>query len=156
MSASARNGLLTFGAIWWFVLALVPALVAFQEPFSVSPFLVSAFLFAAASGAYGTLVAGRRVAGEEVSKLASGMLQAVVVAPLAAVTIWLAMAVNMSGFNVVESPAQVLNLIRRPSIFIEAGIVSLAVLAYSLVVGALLSPLTGAVIARIVRCRKGV
>jgi hypothetical protein len=151
-----RNRLLIFGAIWWFVLALIPALVAFREPFSVSPFLVSAFLLAAASGAYGTLVAGRKAGERRYSRLSLGVLQAVVVALLAAVTIWLAMAANMSGFNLVESPAQVLNLFRQPSIFIEAGIVGLAVLVYSIVVGALLSPLTGTVIARMVSGRKDV
>lgn len=159
MASSTRNLLLSAGALWGFVLALVPAMIAFAGPLNLSPFLVSALLCAALSGAVGTLAAGRwagrmRRPGREtdwprwlLSGLGTGLLQAVVVGVLAALSIWLAMTVTMTGFSA-ATPAAVYNLVSQPSIFLQSAIVGRTVLVYALIVGALLAPLTGLAINR--------
>ncbi len=69
---------------------------------------------------------------------------------LAALTIWLALTITISGFSV-ESPSEILDLYRRPTIFIEGAIAAIAVLVYTVAVGTLLSPVIGATIQRFVR-----
>lgn len=163
MDKPIRNRLLILGALWGFVLAAVPAAVAFEDPFSVSPFLVSAFAAAALSGAAGTLLAGRWAMRSAPSRkdgwlpavlsvLLTGVLQGVTVGVLAAFSIWLAMAVNMSGFSA-ATPGEILNLL-GPDVFRQSAIVGIAVLVYALVVGLLLAPVAGVAINRLVGTRK--
>jgi hypothetical protein len=157
---ASRNRLLLFGALWGFFLAAVPAVAAFDDRFTVSPFLVAAYLCAALSCAVGTLAAGRRAAEERstgrrggwyraaLGASGKGVVLALATASLAAPSIWVAMALNMSGFSV-ENPAEVgkaLNLFREPGLWLESMIVAVAVFAYTATVGVLLSPLTGAAI----------
>lgn len=160
MASSARNLLLAAGALWGFVLALVPAAAAFAGPLSLSPFLVSALLCAALSGAAGTLVAGwrasrtRRFQKEDgwlrwlLSGLGTGLLQAAVVGVLAALSIWLAMTVTMTGFSV-ATPAAIYGLVSQPDIFLQSAIVARAVFIYTLLVGVALAPFTGVAINRV-------
>lgn len=160
MASSARNLLLVAGSLWGLVLALVPAEAAFAGTLRLSPFLVSALACAALSGAVGTWAAGRwatrtrhrrREAGWPrwlLSGLGTGLLQAVVVGVLAALSIWLAMTVTMTGFSV-ATPSAINNLVSQPSIFLQSAIVGRTVLVYALIVGAALAPLTGLAINRV-------
>ncbi len=143
------------GGAWGFALAAVPSVVAFDDPFTISPFLISAHLCAAASGAVGFWLAGRRATRSgavgdgwprSVSKvLGAGAFQAIAAAPLAALSIWLMMAVNMSGFSEesLGELSNILNVFREPAIWLESMIVALAVFVYAVVVGLLLSPISG-------------
>ena len=154
MTTSVRNKLLVLGALWGLVLAILPAVLAFDR-FALSPFLISAFFCAGLSGAVGVLVAGRRAtdAPERRGLLAVvriGVLQGLVSAALAAVTIWFALTVTISGFSV-GSPAEILDLLLRPSIFVEGAIAAVAVFTYAAAVGTVLSPIVGAAIRRLVR-----
>lgn len=161
MIVSVRNQLILLGALWGFVLALAPALVAFEDPFTLSPFLVSAFLRAALSGAAGTVLAGRLAvrlpSGEGwlrkiMFALPVGALQGLVTGILATLSIWLAMAVNMSGFSV-ASPARILRLVESSALFQQSFIVAFAVFVYSLIVAILLSPVSGTLVSWTVRAR---
>lgn len=71
-------------------------------------------------------------------------------AALAAVTIWLALTVTISGFSIV-SPSEILALFSRPEIFIEGAIAAIAVFVYTAAVGTVLSPVVGVAIRRIAR-----
>lgn len=154
MASSTRNLLIAAGALWGFVLALIPAIVAFAGPLNPSPFLVSALLSAALSGAAGTLVAAswasrtRRVRKKGgwprwlLSGLMIGLLQAVVVGVLAALSIWLAMTITMTGFSV-ATPKAIYLLVSQPSIFLQSVIVARAVFVYALLVGVALAPFSG-------------
>lgn len=161
MSASSRNVLLTVGAVWGFVMAAIPSLAAFDDPFTISPFLIAAHLCAAASGAFGFWMAGRGTSGLDRSArgdtvrgalrvVGAGASQALVAATLAAFSIWLMMAINMSGFSE-DSPGGLLNIFREPSIWVESLIVAQAVFAYAVVVGLLLSPISGTAIRLLAR-----
>jgi hypothetical protein len=150
--------MLFFGGAWGFVLAAVPSLVAFDDPFTVSPFLVAAHVCAAASGAAGFWIAGRRAvdsgsSGGAGKALGTGAFQAIVASPVAALSIWLMMAINMSGFSV-ENAGEVMKFARifgEPGIWLESSIVALAVFAYAVVVGLLLSPISGITIRLLTR-----
>lgn len=158
MNTTLRNRLLMFGAGWGLVLAAVPAVVAFDDPFAVSPFLVAAHLCAASSGAAGALVTGRlaargRVNGEAgrwraaFAGFRTGTVQALVAAPLAALSIWAALAINISGFSV-ENTGEILKALRlftEPGIWVESLVVAVAVLVYALTVGVVLAPISGAI-----------
>lgn len=164
MNTALRNRLLLFGAGWGFVLAAVPALTAFDDPFAVSPFLVAAHLCAASSGAAGALVAGllatrirpARKMGwwrAAIVGFGAGVVQTLVAAPLAALSIWAALAINISGFSV-ENTGEVLKALRlftEPGIWVESLIVAGAVLVYTLVVGVVLAPIAGALVRWLVR-----
>ena len=154
MKSSVRNQLLLLGALWGLVLAVLPAVLAFDDRFVLSPFLVAAFVCAGLSSAVGALVAGRRAAPGltrrgllAVSRV--GALQGLVSGTLAALSIWLALAITISGFSA-GSPGEILDLLRRPEIFVESAIAAVTVFAYTLVVGTLLSPVVGAVLCRLV------
>lgn len=156
MISSVRNRLLLFGALWGLVLAVLPAVLAFDDRFVLSPFLVAAFVCAGLSGSVGALVAGCRVAATGSTRQgllavsSVGALQGLVSGTLAALSIWLALAITISGFSA-GSPSEILDLLRRPEIFIESSIAAIAVFAYTLIVGTLLSPVVGAVLCRLVR-----
>ena len=156
MTSSVRNRLLLLGALWGLVLAVLPALLAFDDRFVLSSFLVVAFVCASLSGAVGALVAGRRAAAPSSTRQgllaisSVGALQGLVSGTLAALSIWLALAITISGFSA-GSPGEILDLLRRPEIFVESAIAAIAVFAYTLVVGMLLSPVVGAVLCRLVR-----
>lgn len=155
MDASHRNLLLAVGALWGFVMAVIPAEVAFAGPLKLSPFLVSAFLAAALSAAAGTAFAGWFASGKRRGKrgwmrrafsgTVIGLLQAVVTGALATVSIWIAITVTISGFSV-ATPENILRLVRTPELFLQGWIVGRAVLIYALVVGVAAAPLTGAFI----------
>lgn len=154
MTSSVRNRLLLLGALWGLVLAALPAVLAFDR-FALSPFLISAFACAGISGAMGMLLAGRRAAATPAGlgllpAVRIGVLHGLVSAALAAVTIWLALTVTISGFSV-GSPSEILDLFWRPAIFIEGAIAAIAVFVYTAAVGTVLSPVVGAAIRRIVR-----
>lgn len=160
MSSFARNILLSAGGLWGFVMALVPAEFAFAGSLRISPFLVSAFLCAALSGALGTWVAGRWASRSSnlrddagwlrwlLSGLTTGLLQAVVIGSAAALSIWLAMTVTMTGFSTAE-PSTLYTLVSQPSIFLQSAIVGRYVLIYALIFGVLLAPFTGLAINRL-------
>ena len=155
MTSSVRNRLLLLGALWGLVLALLPAVLAFDDRFVLSPFLVAAFVCAGLSGAVGALVAGRRAANGSTRRgllavSGVGALQGLVSGTLAALSIWLALTVTISGFSA-GSPGEILDLLRRPEIFVESAIAAIAIFAYTLIVGMLLSPVVGAVLCRLVR-----
>lgn len=156
-----RNRLLLAGVLWGFVLAASPAILAFDDPFTVSPFLVAAHLCASFSVAIGALFAGRwvtkarREPGWRKTSLivsGAGVVQGLVAAPLAAISIWAAMAINMSGFSVESSSevSKVFRVFQEPAIWRESFIVAVAVLTYAVVVGMLFFPFTGAAIYRLV------
>jgi hypothetical protein len=147
MKPAARRLPLAFGALYGFALAAVPAVTVWDDAFTVSPFLVAAFVCAMLSGALGARLAltgrGRGRAFPEILKL--GGLFALYSAALAGPSIWLMMAVNMSGFSE-STPLEILNLLRRPAIFVESAVVGVVVTLYAFAAGLLLSPLTGAVL----------
>lgn len=158
MTSSVRNRLILSGALWGIVLAALPAVLAFDR-FALSPFLVAAFVCAGLSGAAGAVVAGRRamglVSGSRglLAVFGIGALQGLVSGVLAAFSIWLALSITISGFSV-GSPGEIFDLLRRPEIFVESAVAATAILFYAVVVGALLSPVVGAVICRLVRRRE--
>ncbi|MGI9048389.1 MAG: hypothetical protein ACR2GU_03260 [Rubrobacteraceae bacterium] len=164
MSKRERNLLLLAGALWGFALAVVSSALAFGDPFSLSPFLVSAYLCAALSSAAGAWVAGdlaRRTRRRETrlgrffATLLVGIVQALVAAPLAALSIWGALTINISGFSVenLEEVSKVLDIFRDPLLFAQGLVAAEAILAYSLLVGLLLSPVVGATVNRLTRPR---
>ena len=160
MASSTRNLLLAAGALWGFVLALVPAMAAFAGPLNLSPFLIFALLCAALSGATGTWAAGRwsnrkrrqrRKDGWPrwlLSGFVTGILQALLVGVLAALSIWLAMTITMTGFSV-ATPKSIYLLVSQPSIFLQSAIVARTVLIYALLVGVASAPFTGPAINRV-------
>ena len=154
MIPSVRNQLLLLGALWGLTLAVLPAVLAFDDRFVLSSFLVAAFMCASLSGSVGALVAGRRAAGSTrrgfLAVSSVGALQGLVSGALAALSIWLALAITISGFSV-GSPGEILDLLWRPEIFVESAIAAVAVFAYTLIVGTLLSPVVGAVLCRLIR-----
>ena len=154
MNLSTRSLLITTGALWGLVMAVIPAEVGFRGPMTLSPFLVTAFLGAALSAAVGTLLAGLTASGEWSATAKKGwvsrglfgtlvgILQAVVTGVLVTLTTWLAISITISGFSV-ATPGEILRLVRTPEIFLQGWVLGRAVLVYSLVVGLALSPLTG-------------
>ncbi len=158
MTSSVRNRLILPGALWGLVLAAFPAVLAFDR-FALSPFLVAAFACAGLSGAAGAVVAGRRAMGLApesrglIAVSGIGAVQGLVSGVLAAFSIWLALSITISGFSV-GSPGEILDLLRRPEIFIEGAVAAIAILLYTVAVGTLLSPVVGAVICRVVRRRE--
>ena len=154
MVSRVRNRLLALGALWGLLLAIFPAVLAFDR-FAISPFLISAFVCAGVSGAIGMLLAGRRVAATLDGRgllpaVRIGVLHGLVSAAFAAVTIWLALTVTIFGFSV-GSPSEILDLFRRPAIVIEGAIAAIAVFVYTATVRTILSPVVGMAIRRIVR-----
>lgn len=156
MSTISRNWLTLSGALWGLLLALLPAVLAF-DGFSLSPFLLAALFLSALSGAVGALVAGRRAArrteGAERSWSAAsgiGALQGIVAATLAALSIWLALTVTMTGFSP-DAPGRILGIFTYPGIFLQSALAAIVVFGYAVSLGLLLSPLVGLVILRLVR-----
>jgi hypothetical protein len=154
MGSGVRNKLLALGALWGLLLAIFPAVLAFDR-FALSPFLISALICAGFSGAVSMLFTGLRAAATPARRglfaaVRIGVLQGLISAVLAALTIWLALTITISGFSV-ESPSEILDLYRQPAIFIEGAIAAIAVLVYTVAVGTLFSPVIGATIQRIVR-----
>ncbi|CAN5711984.1 hypothetical protein BH24ACT22_BH24ACT22_04840 [soil metagenome] len=161
MPRPTRNFLIFAGALWGFVFALVPAMGAFDGPLNLSPFLISALLCAASSGAVGTLAAGwlanrtRNFRTKDsrlrwlLSGFVTGLFQALVIGVLAALTIWLAMTITMTGFSV-ATPNAIYLLVSQPSIFLQSAIVARTILVYALVVGAVTAPFSGLAINRMV------
>lgn len=154
MSKSSRNRLTLAGALWGLSLALLPAVLAF-DGFALSPFLLAALLLSALAGAGGALVAGRRairrLTGPGSSWAAAsgiGALQAVVAAAIAALSIWLALTVTMTGFSP-DAPGRILALFSDPGIFLQSALAALVVFGYAAFVGLLLSPLVGSVVLRL-------
>ncbi|MGH3086148.1 MAG: hypothetical protein ACRDSJ_02370, partial [Rubrobacteraceae bacterium] len=141
MNARVRKRVISFGLLWGLVLAVFPAMVAFDDPFSLSPFLVSAFASSALSGAAGALLAGRWASGADslsrdkrpgvLLTVSAGALQGLVFCVLVSVSVWVLLAINISGFSV-GTPGGVLNLLRNPAIFEMSGIAARAVFAYSI------------------------
>ena len=138
------------------MLALLPATLAF-DGFALSPFLLAALLLSALGGAGGALVAGgrasRRAEGSGRGWAAAsgiGALQGIVAATLAALSIWLALTVTMTGFSPV-APGRILVLFGDPSIFLQSALAAVVVFGYAAFVGLLLSPLVGSVVLRLVR-----
>ncbi|CAN5909504.1 hypothetical protein BH23ACT11_BH23ACT11_26820 [soil metagenome] len=157
MSRSTRYLLLAGGALWGVVLAIVPAEVAFAGPLNFSPFLITAMFCAALSGAGGTLAAGRWARRTDyhwnkqswlrwlLSSFATGVVQTLAVAVFAALSIWLAMTITMTGFST-ANPTAIYLLVTQPTIFLQSAIVARTVLVYALIVGAALAPLSGTAI----------
>lgn len=162
METSTRNLLISVGALWGLVMAVVPAEIAFQGPLTLSPFLVTAFIGAALSAAGGFLLAGwlasrKRREGVKkgwvrwvISDTLVGALQAVVTGTLATLWVWLAITVTIAGFSIV-TPGEILRLVRTPELFLQGWIVGRAVLVYSLMGGLALSPITGSFVYWLVR-----
>lgn len=162
MSSSVRNRLVCIGLLWGAALAVFPAFFAFDDPFTLSPFLVCALLCSALAGIFAALSAGRwtlgRVArdgrtGFFVPAL-SGTIHGVLFGLLVSFSVWVCLAVNISGFST-ATPGNISNLVTEPGIFLVSGVAAGAVLAYALAAGLLLSPLTGAVILRAARIGGG-
>ena len=160
MSTISRNRLILFGASWGLLLALLPAALAF-DGFALSPFLLAALLFSALSGAAGALVAGgrasRRAEGSGRGWAAAsgiGALQGIVAAALAALSIWLALTVTMTGFSP-AAPGRILGLFGGPGLFLQVALAAAVVFGYAVRVGMLLSPLVGAWVLRLVRGEGG-
>jgi hypothetical protein len=152
MDSTFRNRLVVFGLVWGLALAAFPAVFAFDDPFTVSPFLVAAFLCAALAGAAGALTGGKWLLGRSKGSgaftvLFAGILHGTVCGILASLSIWVCLAVNISGFSA-ATPGDISNLLRDPGIFFVSGVAALAVLLYSLVAGVLLSPVAGFAILR--------
>ena len=154
MSTRSRNRLTLAGALWGLSLALLPAVLAF-DGFALSPFLLAALLFSALAGAAGALVAGRRAArgrtepgANWAAASAVGTLQGVVAAAIAALSIWLALTVTMTGFSP-DAPGRILALFADPGIFLQSALAALVVFGYAAVVGLLLSPLVGSAVLRL-------
>lgn len=160
MSTISRNRLSLAGALWGLLLALLPAALAF-DGFALSPFLLAALLFSALSGAGGALVAGRRAARGTTgpgrswaSASGIGALQGVVAAVFAALSIWLALTVTMTGFSP-AAPGRILGLFGDPGIFLQSALAAPVIFGYASSVGLLLSPLVGSAILRLVSVEGG-
>ncbi|CAN5438182.1 MAG: hypothetical protein M3494_14815 [Actinomycetota bacterium] len=150
MDFIARNrGLIVFGVVWGLVLAALPAVFAFDDPFTLSPFLVSAFVCSALAGVVGATLAGRWVSGRSgmLASLFAGILHGVVFSVFASLTIWICLAVNISGFST-ATPGNIFNLVSNPGIFAMSGVAAWAIFVYSLAAGMVLSLISGSFILR--------
>ncbi|MBA2691273.1 MAG: hypothetical protein H0U65_02095 [Rubrobacter sp.] len=149
---------MVFGLVWGVALAVVPAVFAFDDPFTLSPFLVSAFVCSALAGVVGALVAAAWASRRMVRGGGSGMLASVFAGVVhglgfsvaASVSIWICLAVNISGFST-ATPGNIFNLFGNPGIFEMRGIAARAIFVYTLAVGMVLSPVSGALVLRAVR-----
>lgn len=153
MSAGVRNRLLALGALWGLLLAAVPALVM-TAPYRLTGFLMVALVCAALSGCVGTLVAGRRAArsGRRSGVLGGsglGMLQGLAGGLVAALLLWVLMAVTTSGFTL-QDPVE-LSALMRPRVFLGSFFVALSTFVYAVAGGLLLGPIFGKLIDRAVR-----
>lgn len=125
MNSIVRScGLIVFGALWGMVLAALPAGFAFDDLFTVSPFLVSAFVCSILAGRWFSGRSGKVRAGV-LAALFAGVSHGVVFAVLASVSIWLCLAVNISGFST-ATPGDIFNLVENPGIFAMSGIAARA------------------------------
>ena len=159
MSSSTRNLLLAAGALWGFLLALALAMVAFAGPLNPSPVLVSALLCASLSGTVGAWTAGRLANRARslrrkdgwprwlLSGFVTGVSPAAVAGVLAALSIWLAMTVTMTGFSP-ATPRAIHLLVSQPSMFLQSAIVARAVFIYALLADVALAPFTGLAVNR--------
>ena len=153
MISTSRNRLTLSGALWGLLLALLPAVFAF-DGFALSPFLAAALLFSALSGAVGALVAGRQAQRRSrrgwafVSGI--GALQGIVAAAVATLSIWVALTATMTGFSP-AAPGRILLLLADPAIFLQSALAAVVVFVYAACAGLLLSPLVGSAILRLVR-----
>lgn len=151
---------MVFGAVWGLLLTALPAVFAFENPFAVSPFLVAAHLCAAAAGAAGALLTGY-VAGDSPGGLAatlgSGALFGLAAALMAALCVWAALTVNISGFSTedVGEIAKFLDVFRQPGLWVQSSVAALAVFVYALAAGLALAPVSGLIIFRINRPDSG-
>ena len=137
-------------------MALLPAALAF-DGFSLSPFLLAALFLSAISGAVGALIAGGRAPrmAERSGRgwaVASGIgaIQGIVMAILAALSIWLALTATMTGFSP-AAPGKILGLFANPAIFLQSALAAIVVFGYAISLGLLLSPLVGSAILRLTR-----
>ncbi len=159
MNAGTRNRIIVFGLLWGLALAGFPVVFAFDGPFTLRPFLISAFGCSALAGAAGAFLAGRWAsdrAGERpgtCAALSAGVLHGVVFSVLASLSIWVCLAVNISGFS--AASGNILNLVGSPGIFEMSGVAAGAIFAYSLAVGLPLSPLSGILLLRAARTGDG-
>lgn len=148
MNVHTRNSLLIFGSVWGFVLAAIPAITIWENPFVIGPFLAAALISATLSGAIGTLIAGRRAMNYShvfPAALWISVLQGLVAGTLAGLLIWLEMTINISGFTA-ATPAKISNLVLKPHLFLESSIVGIAVFVYTLTAAAAFSPIVGSLI----------
>ncbi len=153
LSAGVRNRLLALGVLWGLLLAAIPALVM-TDPYRLTGFLIAALVCAALSGCVGTLVAGRRAArcGRRSGVLGGsglGMLQGLAGGLVAALLLWVLMAITTSGFTL-QDPVE-LSALMRPRVFLGSFFVALSTFVYALVGGLLLGPVFGKLIDRAVR-----
>ncbi len=154
MSTTSRNRLTLAGALWGLSLALLPAALAF-DGFALSPFLLAALLFSALGGAGGAVFAGRWAARGTTGRgwaaaTGIGALQGIVAAAIAALCIWLALTVTMTGFSP-DAPGRILVLFGDPVIFLQSALAGLVIFGYATLVGLLLSPLVGSVVLLLTR-----
>lgn len=84
----------------------------------------------------------------------AGAYYALVTAALGAVSIWLALAVNISGFST-ATPAELANLVTSPGIFVQSAVGAVFVFVYLLLAGLLAAPMTGVTVLRLARSRPG-
>lgn len=152
MTSTVRNRLLALGVLWGLLLATVPALLT-TNPYQLTGLLMAGLACAALSVCVGTLVAGWRAAKKGAGRsllagVGSGALQGLV----AALLVWVLMAVTISGFTL-RNPVE-LSVLMSPRVFIGSFIVALSTFAYALVGLVLLGPIFGTLVNRTVRAGK--
>ena len=159
MTSTVRNRLLALGVLWGLLLAAVPALWT-TDPYQLTGFLVAGIACAALSGTLGTLVAGRRAAKKGGGRsglqagVETGALQGLAGGIVAALLIWVLMAITLSGFTL-RNPIE-LSVLMSPRVFLGSFFVALSTFAYALVGGVLLGPIFGTLVNRTVRAGNNV
>jgi hypothetical protein len=156
MAAGVRNSLFLIGALWGLLLASVPALVM-TNPYRLTGFLVAGLVCAVLSGCIGTLAAGRRSAKSAgrsgfLAGIGTGACQGFVGGSVAALLIWVLMAVTISGFTL-RNPVE-LSVLMSPRVFMGSFFVALSAFVYTFLGGLLLGPLFGTLVNRAVRAGK--
>jgi hypothetical protein len=156
MTPNARNRLLTLGILWGLLLAAVPALVM-TDPYRLTGFLIAGLALAALSGCVGTLAAGRRAAkgaGRSgfLAGVGTGTFQGLVGGGVAALLLWVLMAVTISGFTL-RNPVE-LSVLMSPRVFTGSFFVALSGFVYAFLGGLLLGPVFGSLVNRTVRAGK--
>ena len=156
MMALTRNRLLVIGVLWGLLLASVPALVM-TSPYRLTGFLVAGLVCAALSGCIGTLAAGRRAAKSTrctgfLAGIGTGAFQGFVGGVVAALLLWVLMALTISGFTL-RNPVE-LSVLMSPRVFMGSFFVALSAFVYTFLGGLLLGPLFGTLVNRAVRAGK--
>src|SRR5215210_5667531 len=124
MMALTRNRLLVIGVLWGLLLASVPALVM------TSPYRLTGFLAGIGTGAFQGFVGG----------------------VVAALLLWVLMALTISGFTL-RNPVE-LSVLMSPRVFMGSFFVALSAFVYTFLGGLLLGPLFGTLVNRAVRAGK--